>query len=422
MGLAENDSNLEYLKVSTCIDYFECIFLGEEFDPDSLQWRELADCLQIDAVSFDDEVMSNSLFAEVFKFDAHIMIHTHFKKKQDKDDVDRYKLQMGGQACREFEQRGGDWLELFTFCQRQRHNVTRIDLACDDFYYLDLKELKEFIREHWYISNFRKTRREQYKGAPESDRLPALTGLLDVDDNVAPTIDGREQREGVSYSATWGTAQSCQLQIYDKYQERRHAGYDVISDHWIRFEMRFRRDRAELATAYVIDALKSGTFSRLCARLLYGCMDFKNHCWGRIDQTSNHKLETWPKYKAFIGDLGIEDKLKLKPAPQQVDIERMIAKKKRWIDRSVAKSLVLLMLDNPDKFFDSFQDSMAKKVKEGKIQQSDFAAVNYSRMARHESPFTVGEYKEFLKNNLGVEPDGDDGCSDNEYFEEDLPF
>lgn len=413
---SSEDENI-YLKVSTCIDYLEFVIIGKEFDKDDMQWRLLCNILNINPLEHDDKIKHNELFSDVYLYDANIYVHTHFRKVQEGEEP-RWKVQMAGQACREFEERGGNWVALLQFIKDQRHSFTRIDLACDDFHYLDLEELKEYIHKKWYISNFRKTCLEEYI---PNDQLLYIDDSIPIDNVKYPEIKSKEQREGLSYSATWGTSQTCQLQIYDKMQERRHKGYDVVGDHWIRFEMRFRKEVAEICCNYVLEGLKNGYFSKLCGRLLYGYMDFKE---GYIysSKPNFYKLPTCKKYQDFLGNISKEDKLKISKPTQQVDVERIMARKKKWIANSVAKSFLMLFLENPEMFNQDIQDMMAEKVKEGKLQNSDIAIVNYGRMQKRLPIFTQKEYLDFIEDNLGVRPDNEDNSKDDYFFEDDLPF
>lgn len=184
-----------------------------------------------------------------------------------------YLIEMKGQACRNFEYRGGDWVAFFellnTFPGLQ---FKRLDLAHDCFKFKDYKELDEYIRQGWYVSKFRQSRKT-------TERV--LSPFYCVDDGFYnPLVIDTEKNNGKSY--TFGTKQSVELQYYFKSAERRANGVEPLTNDWVRAEVRFCDDRSQNVFKDVLESFRAGTFSELISQILRGYLTFKDDCWTRI--------------------------------------------------------------------------------------------------------------------------------------------
>lgn len=122
-------------------------------------------------------------------------------------------LEMSGQGCRTFETLGhGDFYKLFQFCldNRQEVNITRLDVAFDDFEgLLDLDKIVDDTIKGNFIS------RTRYW-------------------NVCTSSQGRSVQHGQRDS-------DIMIRIYDKAAERNRS--DEIA-HWVRCELQIRHDRS----------------------------------------------------------------------------------------------------------------------------------------------------------------------------------
>lgn len=70
---------------------------------------------------------------------------------------DTIMVQMSGKGCRLYESLPAslDWMELIRLVQGfQRHNFSRLDIACDTFGLLSMKKLMQYTREQKYVSRF----------------------------------------------------------------------------------------------------------------------------------------------------------------------------------------------------------------------------------------------------------------------------
>lgn len=129
------------------------------------------------------------------------------------------QLEMKGQGCREFEKRNKDkkWSDLFYFITELNGVFKRIDIAIDDFSgeaitneYLYNKVLNKF-----YTSTFIS------KPTPMGTLENGLT--IQFGSNNSPV----------------------QLSIYDKKRQLLKSKQIIEEDYWVRYEIRFRRDKAQ---------------------------------------------------------------------------------------------------------------------------------------------------------------------------------
>lgn len=129
-------------------------------------------------------------------------------------------VELSGKGCRNFEQLGlGDYMELFNIiaCNRDDYNITRIDVAYDDFDgVLDFETLVEDISCENYVSRFREFKVERVYSKSEEKRSICI-------------YCGSKQSETL-------------FRIYDKRSEQKR--FDL--EHWLRFEVQLRSERASV--------------------------------------------------------------------------------------------------------------------------------------------------------------------------------
>lgn len=127
-------------------------------------------------------------------------------------------LEMSGHGCRDFETFGhGDWLQLFDFVKLTGGQVSRIDIAFDDFTGLiDLNCMAAFARKFWFTSRSQKVRimEESEDGEPDHLGISVCHGSKSSD---------------------------LYLRCYDKRVEK-HA-WEI--PHWVRFEVQLRHDNCQ---------------------------------------------------------------------------------------------------------------------------------------------------------------------------------
>lgn len=127
-------------------------------------------------------------------------------------------VELSGKGCRNFEKLGtGDYNELLNYIVSNPNelNITRLDLAFDDFdNLLDFDTIIEHIKSKNYVSRFRRFRTiNEYSQTEEYESTTVYCGS-DKSDTL--------------------------FRIYDKRAEQER--FDL--QHWVRFEVQLRDDRA----------------------------------------------------------------------------------------------------------------------------------------------------------------------------------
>lgn len=158
-------------------------------------------------------------------------------------------VEMSGKGCRMFETCSTtDFTYLFNFFNINKHivNVTRIDIAYDDFnHVLDKDTLVYHASKGFYISRFKSIYSE-----------------------ISYTAD--------DWTLYFGSKKSeCMFRIYDKSAER---GVKDKIPHWLRFEIQLRDDRATEFVNQVIDNdLNIGKiFKGVCHNYIRFCKETKD--------------------------------------------------------------------------------------------------------------------------------------------------
>lgn len=180
----------------------------------TVNYKELIHLLGLDSVSWQPD-KTRLHYATRLKFDG---ISVHYTEDYDTRHQAGCCLEMSGQGCRDFETFGtGDWNLLFEFIALAGGNVTRLDVAYDDFSgVLPLRQI------------FDQADRGEYN--TKKKKLLLTKSSCDAD----PDHAGLSVCHGSKASEVF-------LRIYDKRVER-HA-WDQYS-HWVRFEMQLRDSSA----------------------------------------------------------------------------------------------------------------------------------------------------------------------------------
>ena len=165
-----------------------------------------------------------------------------------------YHLYMTGSACRDFEELGLHYKDLFKKLYKLNVHFTRVDVSIDDFTgdYFPFDKIKQCVIDRSVISKFR-TSIEFVK-----------TNLTDIDN--------------IGYTIWFGTrASDIQYVFYDKLKERIYnANCEIIQDNlkaWNRFEMRYRNNYADnIILNYV------------------NCSDFRDYIFGLINNYISFRI------------------------------------------------------------------------------------------------------------------------------------
>ena len=189
------------------------------------------------------------------------------------------QLELRGEGCREFERILPDvtWCDFLMFLLTFTPTFKRIDITIDDLSGAEIKQ--EYL--------LKKIKNKEYTSVFKSE--PKYYGMLD---------------EGLTINL--GSRNSMiELCIYDKLSQQKSLGKPVDTNYWCRYEMRFRKDKAnsvilELLNNYVnkdipIYGLDLKTFA---TKSLYGIIDIKEDNNYNAEHQKNSKTD--PKWKTFL--------------------------------------------------------------------------------------------------------------------------
>jgi DNA relaxase NicK len=206
----------------------ECVW--NEKDLKAYENKITADTI-LEILDFDEEewtVVERSAhgFKKRYYFNG---INVHF----DNPQFDGVWVEFSGQGCRAFDECfPTTWLELFKIISHYKWNITRLDVAYDDFVMiLDIDNITKQIENQKYIS---------------------------VMDSWKCIVSDKGK------TAELGSPSSeIMFRIYDKARERNRED----EGHWIRWEMQLRRERAQgfvkmLLEGHEIGALFSGILNK----------------------------------------------------------------------------------------------------------------------------------------------------------------
>lgn len=146
-------------------------------------------------------------------------------------------IEMSGQGCRNFEKYSTvtfDTLFYFFRSEPGIYNVTRLDVAYDDFnYIIDQKKMIDDIHQLNFVSKFQRNRFE----------------IIEHPDHTGITINMGSMKSDVFF------------RCYDKRFERESKlNTEADCKYWVRFEMQLRHDRAyEFILKYLRGVMYSGT-------------------------------------------------------------------------------------------------------------------------------------------------------------------
>jgi len=267
------------------------------------KWEEVSEILGIEKEFFVVEEKGFYGYKKTAKF-GHIKIL--FEPAMASMGI---HLDISGQGCREYEQYFNcdlNWSELFQECMFQRINITRLDIAIDDYVkYFTLNQIMKCVSKGHLTSRFRSAINYQEY-------------LLEDGSTLGQTI-------------YFGTS-DIKFRFYDKLKERKskNAVFHDDCEFWQRYEIQLRGDRAFMACDILA---KSGMELGMFALGV-----FKNYINFKTPTENIQKCRwentTW--WDRFLNDV---EKIKL----TQVSPEPTIPRTKTWIENQVTTGLVTLL-------------------------------------------------------------------------------
>lgn len=240
-----------------------------------------------------------------------------FEGPKSTNDRDTSMLLITGKGCKIINQLN-NWFSLFSFCLKYMLKVTRLDIAIDDRigkYYTIYDLYEDVINNENYTSNWKKR--------------PVFTGSIE---------DGKYKGLTIKFGApTSGT----NLVVYDKNSEQlvKDIGYVPETNYWVRWEMRFKDEMArrvmEVFCARTVDMNDNKSFYTYISSLLFMLLKI------RIPSNDNFHKDRWKinqKYEEFLGLIEEVEEI------TRYSTNSTLLVKKSWLERSVFKSLSMMML------------------------------------------------------------------------------
>ena len=285
-------------------------------------------------------------------------------------------IQLSGQGCRELEELGIEYYELFEKLVPFKPHFTRIDVSFDDFTgkYWTLSKISKHLKNKEVVTNF-KTCYKQTK--------------YNISDYT-----------NIGYSIQFGSRGSdVEFTFYDKIKERKNNNPDLdLSkiDNWNRFECRFRNEYASKIIANYLyhygESISDVDINLMCDSfesyiigVVSGFISFKINNGTELKNRYRWSNATW--WNNFIKD---SEKIKLKKQP----VTYSLIKTKAWLDRSVSRSnfnvLLADCLVDGDNIISNYLYEMFLDGK-NKFTLKDLNYVNQYLLSQGKSPYSYDD-------------------------------
>ena len=271
------------------------------------------------------------------------------------DFVDTMQIEITGQGLRELEDRGfTDYINLFKIVLNDfEGKCTRIDIAIDDLKgdIVNLRWLQYMCDNKLYTSSFRNE----------------------------PIPHGTHDR---GLSLEFGSVNSnLQLLIYDKKLERKYRGDNYEGDFWTRYEMRYRKEKADLCCNYLLDT-KMEDISEFAKEQLFGMLDIKEV--NNFNKNNQFKVKTNKKWKDFLDNVS-KSKFTCE-TNKNTEVQRSV----NWYMRTLMRCGYVFELSevvSSNTYSDpcmGFQilylNNIKKYVEENGLKSEDIAKINHFRI------------------------------------------
>lgn len=394
--------------IGACIDYLRFKFMGatEEIfnNPSPVRdiFYELLNVLKVSPRYVVGKGRDNLELSWTFDHSIQVLLNPREYAKGDSEQ-EYFVIVLSGSACREYEERGGSWTDLFDFYLKHPNYFygTRIDLAIDDYSIININEIGYLVTATRFAGTFRggviaypeyvfsedPLKDIKEKSGPEANVLRVYSRYYPKDIKSLPTIkfDGRTKPAIYDgWSFTWGKkGPGIQFQIYDKKAERKaNAGLDVLSESWTRFEMRFGKIYADQIITLLGRALREGQVYELIANLIGSRIRFLDK--HNYQRDSINKAPTWPKWIQLIGSVR---KIELEYFGKQYLKETVITSATDYLENYAYGAIANLVLSRSD--IDALiYRCLAKFAIKCKINNQSLAAINYELRRNGEEELT----------------------------------
>jgi phage replication initiation protein len=250
-------------------------------------------------------------------------------------------LEMTGQGCRQYEQlQKFEWSVLFSLLLELKSNITRLDLAIDDF--------KGYFK---VATLYRKLKSGHARSKFKSFRYM-----------VAAKIASKEITGQTVYL---GSPQSkLMFRFYDKLAERLSKNFEIEDGLtcWNRTELQLRDARAQAAATLI--ATEKYNLGDMVSGILKNYINFLN-------PTKDSNKARWPVAKFWDKFLGDVAPLTLtEKAP-----DRTLEQVKSWYDKNMTPTFAMLydaFGDDPDLFYNWIKEGYSKMGKRHRNLLDDY--------------------------------------------------
>lgn len=275
---------------------------------------------------------------------------------------------MSGSGCRDYEELNIGWYNLFIMLHGMTVSYNRIDIAIDDYTdkYFTLKKLK-YYNSHGLISS-------KFEISWYMDKKRIATG------------------ESLGDTLQFGSKASLvQITFYDKLLERASQNYIVNNNikHWTRCEVRFRHNKAKDIINLLIN--NENDLNVVVKGVLHDYIRFL------IKNDKNKQKCKWDTAKWWLDYLENIDKLKLSTK----NPERSITRKKAWIDKSVSKSYLQVLISTMNNIsLDNHSSSFIKDVLINGVENitdKDIEMINDYRISNKLLPITKEQLYDYIR-------------------------
>ena len=376
MNNSNNDfidlTNLEEARTGThiIIDYVSCTFPLIVYD------GQREDDIILDTISLilnemgytDDDLVQDEYALNRFKYQYTIAssIVLRLVGPVLKNGYHSCQIELKGEGCREWECHniGKTWKDFLEFfLVKLNGRPTRIDLTIDDF---DGKDVDlDFIRykmdNNFYTTTFR-------------DKKYVIHGNDDY-----------------GFTLALGSHESTQeLCIYEKNKEQKKKKEICIQPYWLRYEMRFRREKAYDICMNLINT-DVEKYSDFFYTQLYNMLDLKED--NTYDDNNQYKIPTDPKWSSFLNNVS-----KCKLNKYKVQKTYQYDTYLKWATPIVGKYILYTFLENTN--LDEAIIKLLNLSKEEKLKERDFIRINEIYKAKDE-PIKTAE--DLIRARNGIE-------------------
>lgn len=310
--------------LSACVDWVTCSFKFAS------NVQKLFNFLGIDDLSNLEEI-SGSRY-EFAGYDVTFRLGHIELLYYDDDGVDSWLLNLSGQGCRQYEISSTyDFFVLFGLLANINAVYTRLDIAIDDFCgYFTVDQFRNAVFNKQCVTRLS-------KWGDHRNGLIA-TGLDDVTMNNF-YLGTRKSRFFIN--------------VYDKKLERIDKGIEVLHDSWVRTEVRFKYEYADMFIVHILQTNNSshslGYFikSFLNDKVVFlkpSCMSVDKNRSRLAKDVKNH-ARWWRDFLNGAGKLHLAKKVP----------DKTLSDSKQWLLRQVSITLAQLKIYYNDmKSYDEF--------------------------------------------------------------------